>query len=306
MTMKKIIVIFGVCFLAGMRSSGQGLTKGEHFASVNGLRLHYYVAGKGPVCLLPSPGFGLAVNYLIPLKALEQYFTMVYYDTRGSGKSSGPMDPMKYGLSDMTDDMDSLRTYLGLSRVWVAGHAGGGYIVLNYGIHYNNRLNGMILIAPVAVFDSVHNVEAHRLLLKRKEVPSLSGSVDIALGRDSIHRAAADRFSICLPLYFHDAAKAQRFLQKNILINDSTAAYTGKSALFSGNLVPELYRVTVPVFIIEGDDDCLIPLLSDATRIQKHIASSTLVIIKDCGHFPWLEKPVEFSKVCDNWLKIHG
>lgn len=39
-------------------SFGQNkLSKGDHFANINGVRLHYYVSGKGPVCLCPSPGW---------------------------------------------------------------------------------------------------------------------------------------------------------------------------------------------------------------------------------------------------------
>jgi len=35
------------------------LSTGEHFAVINGIKMHYYVSGKGPVCLVPTPGWGL-------------------------------------------------------------------------------------------------------------------------------------------------------------------------------------------------------------------------------------------------------
>ncbi len=82
------------------------LSIGEHFAPVNGIILHYYVAGSGPVCLVPSPGWGYPVGYLYKsLKPFEKYFTMVFYDTRISGKSTGPDDPSKYTDKDFMNDM---------------------------------------------------------------------------------------------------------------------------------------------------------------------------------------------------------
>ena len=87
-----LCLLFFCCF--AIFSFGQNtLSKGDHFAGINGIRMHYYVSGKGPVCLLPSPGWGPSIGYLkSTLQPLENFFTIVYYDTRMSGESSGPAD----------------------------------------------------------------------------------------------------------------------------------------------------------------------------------------------------------------------
>ena len=65
------------------------LSPGEHFATVNGVRLWYRVAGHGPVLVIQAPGWGptsaLLQRFLVPL---ERNLTVVYFDPRGSGKSS--------------------------------------------------------------------------------------------------------------------------------------------------------------------------------------------------------------------------
>jgi proline iminopeptidase len=48
------------------------------------------------------------------MKPFEKYFTMVWLDTRVSGLSSGPQDPMKYTSRDFTEDPEALRIHLGL------------------------------------------------------------------------------------------------------------------------------------------------------------------------------------------------
>src|SRR5688572_23452948 len=67
------------------------LAKGEHGIDLKGVRLHYVVRGQGPVLFVTSPGWGVGSNYLqSSLTPLEQKFTVVYIDTRGSGGSSRP------------------------------------------------------------------------------------------------------------------------------------------------------------------------------------------------------------------------
>ena len=154
-------------------SFGQNtLVTGDHFARINGIRIHYYISGKGPVCLLPSPGWGPSIQYLkSTLQPLENYFTIVYYDTRMSGESSGPADTTKYTSKDFMDDMDSLRTYLHQKKIWLMGHSAGGFQVLYYGIHHNDNLNGIIVLDGIAGEDSLRTTELMKIVSKRKGLP---------------------------------------------------------------------------------------------------------------------------------------
>lgn len=148
------------------------LSKGEHFEGINGIKTHYYVSGNGPVCLMLSPDWGPSVDYLKnSLKPFEKYFTMVYYDTRLSGQSSGPEDPTKYTSQDLMDDLDSLRVFLNQPKVWIMGHSGGGYQVLRYGIHHSDKLNGIIALSAFAGWDSLYAKETKEIVMKRKGQP---------------------------------------------------------------------------------------------------------------------------------------
>lgn len=98
---KNYLFLLLLCFSATFSFGQNPLSKGNHFAKINGIRMHYYVSGKGPVCLLPSPGWGPSIKYLkLTLQPLENYFTIVYYDTRMSGESSGAADTTKYTSKD--------------------------------------------------------------------------------------------------------------------------------------------------------------------------------------------------------------
>jgi len=55
-----------------------------------------------------------------------------------------------------------------------------------------------------------------------------------------------------------------------------------------------------------GDDDFVCDKVSQADRIVKNIKNSTEIVIKDAGHFCWVEQPIQFFNDCGNWLEKQG
>jgi proline iminopeptidase len=54
----------------------------------------------------------------------------------------------------------------------------------------------------------------------------------------------------------------------------------------------ELKNLHAPVLIIHGRED---PLpLSVAQETQQTIPGARLEVIRDCGHYPWLDQPAQF------------
>jgi len=287
-------------------TSQYALSKGEHYAPLNGVIIHYIVSGSGPVCLCPTPGWGPSLSmYKNSLKPLEEYFTMVYYDTRMSGRSSGPEDPFKYTSDDFMKDMNALRKYLQQDKVWVMGHSSGAYQALNYGILYNEHLNGMILISAIAGRDHISSEELKNNLLKREKEPHHQKGADIFLGRDKTNYTLHEQVRLILPLYFHDQNKLVLFAEKagKLELSEKAFRYTNASKNGSELLFPLLHKITVPTLIIVGDDDFICDKVSQSDRIHQGIASSTLLVIRDAGHFCWIEQPEQFFFGCIAWIK---
>ncbi len=84
------------------------LAPGEHHAPVNDVQLRYMIAGHGPLVFICSPGWGSGLLYLQRgLAPLEERFTLLFIDTRGSGKPSRPADVKRMSASDMADDIEA-------------------------------------------------------------------------------------------------------------------------------------------------------------------------------------------------------
>src|SRR5258706_7793706 len=113
--------------LCSVQVSGQSaLDTGTHYVRINGFRANYYVRGAGPVCICPTPGWGPDYwLYTAAFKPLEEYFTMVYFDTRGTGLSEAPEDSNYYRYYFMRD-LDALRRRLDQEKIWLVGHSAAG------------------------------------------------------------------------------------------------------------------------------------------------------------------------------------
>ena len=116
----------------------------DRFANVNGLRLHYLVAGKGePVILL----HGYAQNShmwrpLIP--ELAKTHTVIAPDLRGFGQSSKPSGG--YYKKTMAQDIHALAASLGFKHAAVVGHDIGLMVAYAYAAQYPTEVDRIVLM----------------------------------------------------------------------------------------------------------------------------------------------------------------
>ena len=116
----------------------------DRFANVNGVRLHYLLAGKGdPVILL----HGYAQNShmwrpLIP--QLAKTHTVIAPDLRGFGQTSKPMTG--YDKKTLAQDIHALAQSLGYQHVVVVGHDIGLMVAYAYAAQYPNEVDRIALM----------------------------------------------------------------------------------------------------------------------------------------------------------------
>src|SRR5690554_2011482 len=100
------------------------------YANINGTKLFFDVDGAShvphegglkerPICFLLHGGPGEAHGYFKPhLDPLTEVMQLIYIDNRGSGYSeTGPQ--ASYSLENNVLDVEALREYLGLKKIWV-------------------------------------------------------------------------------------------------------------------------------------------------------------------------------------------
>src|SRR5438552_11442482 len=117
-------VVFSILTALSVVMPGSGAALAQppqsKFAEVNGVKLHYLIAGKGdPVVLLH--GFAETSHMWLPLIAkLADRHTVIAPDLRGFGQSSAPGEG--YSKKAMAQDIHALVKSLNYDRIRLVGH----------------------------------------------------------------------------------------------------------------------------------------------------------------------------------------
>jgi pimeloyl-ACP methyl ester carboxylesterase len=116
----------------------------DAFADVDGVRMHYLVAGEGsPVVLLH--GYTQTSHMWRPLMAhLAGTHTVIAPDLRGIGQSSIPADG--YTKAAMAQDIHALIQSLGLGSIRIAGHDIGLMVAYAYAAQYPSEVDRIALL----------------------------------------------------------------------------------------------------------------------------------------------------------------
>jgi pimeloyl-ACP methyl ester carboxylesterase len=116
----------------------------DRFANVNGVKVHYLIAGKGdPVILLH--GYAQNSHMWRPLMVeLAKSHTVIAPDLRGFGQSSKPTSG--YDKKTMAQDVHALAQSLGYRHEVVVGHDIGLMVAYAFAAQYPNEVDRICLM----------------------------------------------------------------------------------------------------------------------------------------------------------------
>jgi proline iminopeptidase len=138
--MKALIVIWTLFLSATLFASERIITTSD------GVDLYVKVKGTGPSLLYIHGGPGSGGYWFEKLfgNFMEQHFTVVYLDQRGTGRSKSA--PNKdYSLERMILDFEEVRQELGYSHWFTFGHSFGGILQMGYAEKHPEAIDGMIM-----------------------------------------------------------------------------------------------------------------------------------------------------------------
>ena len=118
------------------------------FASYDGTQIGYRELGDGPLLVCLPGGPGRAAEYFGDLGGLSRSRRLIMPDTRGTGESEDPSDPLSYRCDRLVGDVEALRAHLGLDRMDLLGHSAAGDLATLYAAAYPQRVARLILLTP--------------------------------------------------------------------------------------------------------------------------------------------------------------
>lgn len=235
---------------------------------IGDIRMYYEVHGEGPPLLLLHGGLGNSGNWERQVPALSTLYTVIALDSRGQGRTSYSDRPISYSL--MSSDVVAMMDFLNIERAYVLGWSDGAVIGLDLAINHPERL--IKLIAFGANFSPA------------------------GMREDALESEAMGRF-------FEQAAADYQALSPNAQQWDALLANLSNMWASEPMFTAEqLGRITVPVLILDGDNDEAI-YTGHTRELAGLIPTATLRLLRGTGHFAPREKPEEFNEVALDFLR---
>lgn len=271
---------------------------------IRGIPLFVEVMGQGYPLVLMHGGPGLDYTTLLPLQALADQFTLVFYDHRCNGRSTGA-DVSTMTLDNLTADADALREALGFDEWAVLGHSFGGNVALEYALRYPQRISRLVLMNTGADQRWVRD-NAPALLAKR----GYSAAAVQAACRFYSGQITPDEFFSTfrkfMSAYNYDnslPALARTLISGHMPKFQPEALVFGYQALDGWSVVDRLGEITVPTLVIAGRYDFLFPPEHQAILADR-LPNAQLELIERAGHDPHMERTGEVNRIIRQFLAV--
>jgi pimeloyl-ACP methyl ester carboxylesterase len=287
-----------------MRNEG----KVGHLVVDGGDTLFYRTIGRGKdTAIVLHGGVGLHHGYLVePLSALGRSHTLIFYDLRGRGRSSAVGDRQHLSLTQDIEDLESMRTHLGLEKVSLIAHHWGAPVAALYAARKPGSVQRLLLISPFPV----HNA----LLFEVSFIAGDSARYTKALGHagtrsvpDSMEVHCEDTWTLFFaPLRTHpdtpydkvgravcDAPAGKLAMADEIrtIVQRGLGMWSWRS---------ELNQIGVPVMVIEGEGDSVVA--EAAVRWSQHIPDARVLMLPPPYLFPWEGDRMAFTDAMRGFL----
>lgn len=283
----------------------------DGFVKIDNGQLYYQIVGKGDPIVVIHGGPGFDQGYLLPgMAELAKNHQVIFYDQCGSGRSTvSIIDEKHINEEQFVEDLEKLRKALGYSKITVVGHSTGGMLAMRYAIKYAANVKKMVLMntlpaTTAGIHDFVEEVE-RRIAPSAAEIENLQKS-QAFLENDP--EAIAKFYNLFFQYYFHNPSDLQKLnmhLEPQGIATGMQVAKILEKAIFTKfiDLTDDLQKLRIPTLIIHGESDA-IPL-NTAQEIATAIKGAKLVVQKQCGHFPYIEKPEEWLAIVEEFLSNH-
>ena len=275
------------------------------FPSYDGTLIAYRDLGDGPplVCLPGGPG--RSAEYLGDLGGLAKARRLILVDPRGVGASADPADPATFRVDRLVNDLEVLRSHLGLDRMDVLAHSAGSILATLYAIAHPERLSRLLLITPgletVGVDISDEDLSAR---LERHAAQPWYPAARAAMDAISAGDRSLEAFRASRPFYY---GRWDEAAQRHATLGVAERYQAARDGFFAGvkpgvpAIKAGLRRLTAPVLLYAGERDPLVtPAM--AREAAPFFNEAAVVVQPGAGHFPWIDDPAAFAAAIEAFL----
>jgi 2-hydroxy-6-oxonona-2,4-dienedioate hydrolase len=225
-----------------------------------------------------------AERWLDVCPALSKHFRVVVPDIIGFGYSDKPT--VEYTMDFFIEFFRGFLKNLNIRRPNIIGSSFGGHLATEYAIRYSNDTAKLVLAAPAGMMRTTSHV------LDQYIMAALYPTYENVLR--AFRNMAYDPNVVT-------EETVKDFINRMRLPN---AKYAFMSTLLgirdSPKLMDRLSKISASTLFIWGDNDNMIPI--QYAKEYDKIIDSRIIVVKNCGHTPYIEKPLEFTEAILDFL----
>jgi proline-specific peptidase len=282
----------------------------EGYADFRGYRTWYRVAGalgSGATPLLALHGGpGSTHHYFGPLERLAGERPVVLYDQIGCGSSDRP-DDVEWSVQVFREEVDLVRSQLGLDRIHLLGTSWGGMLALEHVLSGAKGIVALILSSTLANIDQWAAEQLKlRALLPADVVEVFERHERAGTYDDPEYERAMEAY---LDRHFYRGPKPRPELE-NMTASKSVEVYramqgpnewTITGALRGWDVRDRLGEIDVPTLVIRGRHDMSTDPIS-ATLVNG-IKGAREVVLENSSHTPVLEETDEYLAAITKFMR---
>ncbi|MEU4475104.1 alpha/beta hydrolase [Micromonospora sp. NPDC023888] len=246
--------------------------------------LYYEDHGSGkPVVLIHGFPFNGATWEKVTTQLLNAGYRTITYDRRGFGNSAQPT--FGYDYNTFAADLDVLMTELNLSDATLIGHSMGTGEVIRYLANYGSqRVSRAVVLSPL-----------QPMLAKADDNPE---GVDRSLFKGFQDAIIKDRFAyltqFCDAFFNYSENKGKLASEEAYRAHWQIGAMASAKGTHDSvtawqeDFRPDLPKVDVPLLIMQGDKDNVLPYPVTGQRLGPMMPTAKFITLKGAPHgLPW-------------------
>jgi non-heme chloroperoxidase len=263
-----------------------------YITTSDGTQIHYTDWGNGQPVLF-SHGWPLSSDaWAVEMKLFaDNGYRAIAHDRRGHGKSSGPWQGND--MDTYAADLNALVEHLDLHDLVVVGHSTGGGEVVRYAAQY-----GAGRVVKVFTAGAVPPI-----MLKSDSNPE-GTPIEAFDGLRASVLKDRSQFYEDLAHPFYGANREGSTVSKGLLddfwrqsmLANIQAAYDCIKAFSETDFTEDLKALDVPIFIAQGSDDQIVPIVAAADKSINLVKHGTKKVYPGASHGIWGAYQEELDK----------
>jgi pimeloyl-ACP methyl ester carboxylesterase len=273
------------------------------FVDIQGLEVHYNDRGQGQPVFVLLHGFGASLfSWHAVVEPMSELGRVIAFDRPAFGLTERPdvdswPEGNPYSPEFQVEIVAGLMDDVGAERAILVGNSAGGTVAVNFALQHPERVQALILV-DAAIYQGGGSPAWIKPILRTPQFQRIG---------PWLVRRIADRGEGIIELAWHDPANIDQetidgYRRPLGVDNWDRALWEFTVASRDLGLDQRLHELVMPVLVITGDDDQIVPT-ELSLQLAEDIPGAELVVVPNCGHVPHEECPTEFMIAVETFVQ---